>query len=303
MEDQKNHKQIENNISQSRNLSEAKTPRVVKQIMTYLKKGRFTEAANMFIIGQSQGVFSGDHTLTRKLTKTVGKNATSRLITAFAHYPCLFCKKGRAKCESCDGRGYKDHDKICELCLGLGVMRCDFCDGSGWMAMEDIPEGLRVTVMIKRAQTALARMKLILRKPVPKPLPSKPSVSLKSCVQLWVNLDRYMGVLENTVVASKELTVSELRFKNQINKINQSCVEIAIKSKRYMREIIKGMEKSARLESGIASEDSTVRRLAKKRADFYKNLLNQADDFLTLGEEHPFLEKAIKKCISKKPHK
>jgi len=295
-----NYKPDENKSSQGNTPVGTDIPQVVEQMIAHLKHDDFTEAAKLFMLGQKRGIFSGDHTLTKRLVKVIGKKTTKKLITAFAHYPCGFCKKGRSKCQNCEGHGHINHEMVCEECLGLGVIRCDFCDGSGWMAIEDIPIGLRVTVVVTRARTALSRLKRILIRPLPQPSENKPSRALKECARLLINLDRYMGVLENTVIASKTLNISETSFKNKIEKITQSCVETAIKGKEHMREIIRCMQKSSQLESEIADEDSTIRELAEKRAEFYKNLLDQSDTFTSLSEEHPFLEKVINKRVSKK---
>lgn len=270
------------------------TSNIVRKMTVQLKEGNFTEAANLFILGQNKGIFIGDHTLIQKLTKVIGRNATSRLITAFAHYPCPYCKKGRSKCQSCESRGYIDKDMICEQCFGLGVVRCDFCDGSGWMGMEDIPEGLRFTVLIKRVQTALGRMRLILTKTLPKPSENNPSLAIKKYEQLLINLDRYMGVFENTVIAAQSMNIKDKQFRNKISKIIVSCIESAIKSKKYKWQIIQCLAVSTKLTSKDINESLSNKKLMEKRSEFYKSLLDQSNVLITLSDEHPFLEKAIK---------
>jgi hypothetical protein len=141
------------------------TSQIVEQMIAHLKHDCFVKAAKLFMLGQKRGLFSGDQNLTKRLAKVIGNNATKKLITAFAHYPCGFCKKGRSKCQNCEGHGYLNHEMICEQCLGLGAIRCDFCDGSGWMAIEDIPMGLRITVVVTRTRTALSRMRRVFAKP------------------------------------------------------------------------------------------------------------------------------------------
>lgn len=295
-----NDKTDRNESSQGNTSKGTKIPLVVEQMIAHLKCDEFAEAVKLFMLGQKRGIISGDHTLTKRLAKAIGKNTTKKLITAFAHYPCGFCKKGRSKCQNCDGHGHINYDTVCEECLGLGAIRCDFCDGSGWMPIEDIPVGLRVTVVVTRARTALSRMKQILIKPLPQASENKPSGTLKECVRLLMNLDRYMGVLENTVIASKKLNIPETNVKNKIDKLTQSCVETAIKSKKRLREIMRCMGKSAQLEFEMADEDTTIRKLSDKRQDFYKSLADQTDSLISLNEEHPFLENVIKKRMSNK---
>jgi hypothetical protein len=274
---------------------------LVEQMLAHLKNGRFIKAAKLFLMGQTNGIFPADHTLAKKLVKTIGKNATNRIIIAFAHYPCPFCKKGWSKCRDCKGHGHVNYDTICDRCLGIGVVRCDFCDGSGWMAMRDVPEGLRITVFTKRAQTALRRLKLIFAKPLPRPSKTNPFTALKKSAQLLIKVDRYMGVLENALVMAEKLRISEPQFKNRIAKITQLCVEAATEAKRYVRKIIDCMAVSAQLELEVTKKGSPKYRLAKKRMEFYGNLLGKSDTFVSLSDQHPFLEKAIKKSVSKKP--
>jgi hypothetical protein len=274
---------------------------LVEEMLAHLKNGRIVEAAKLFLAGQADGIFPPGHNLPEKLVKTIGKKATSRIIFAFAHYPCPFCKKGRSKCRDCGGHGHIDHNMICEQCLGLGVVRCDFCDGSGWMAMQDVPEGLRIAVFIKRAQTALKRLKLIFAKPLPRPLKNSPFTALKKSARLLVKVDRYMGVLENVLIMADKLRISEPQFKNKIGKITQLCVEAAAEGKKYVREIINCMVVSARLEMEVTEKGSLEHKLAKKRMEFYRSLLEKSDIFVSLSDQHPFLEKAIRESVSKKP--
>jgi len=279
----------------------SKIPPLVEKMIAHLKNGRLVEAAKLFLTGQTSGIFPGDHTLAKKLVKTIGKNATSRIIIAFAHYPCPFCKKGWSKCLDCKGHGHINHDMICERCLGIGAVRCDFCDGSGWMAMQDVPEGLRITVFTKRAQTALKRLKLIFAEPLPRPSKNSPFTALKKSARLLVKVDRYMGVLENVLIMADKLRISEPQFKNKIGRITPLCVEAAAKGKKYVREIINCMAVSARLEMEVTKKGSPKHKLAKKRMEFYRSLLEKSDIFVSLSDQHPFLEKAIRKSVPKKP--
>jgi hypothetical protein len=279
------------------------TARITEQMLTHLKSGDFQAAATLFIKGQNEGIFPGDRTLTSKLVKEIGENATEKLIIAFSHYPCQFCTRGRTKCKDCDGHGHINHNIVCEPCLGIGSVRCDFCNGSGWMAIEDIPDGLRSTVLIVRARSALTRIKSALVKPVPQILESKPSATLKECAQTLIYLDRYTGVLENIVVIFEKMNIPEGNFKNKLNVSHQKCIEAAIQSKKRMRDILLCMSESARLEAASAGEDSPIRKLAEKRREFYENMVKKQDVFAGLKDEHPFLEKAIEQYVSEKHQK
>lgn len=276
---------------------------LVEKMMALLKNGRIVEAAKLFLKGQADGIFPPDHNLPEKLVQTIGAKTTNRIIVAFAHYPCPFCKKGRAECPDCKGRGHISHEMICERCLGLGVVRCDFCDGSGWMAMQDVPEGFRIAVFTMRAQTALKRLDLIFTEPLPGPSKDSPFTALKKSARLLIKVDRYMGVLENVLMMAEKLRISEPRFKNKIGRITQLCVGAAAKGKKYVREIIDCMAVSARLEMEVTKKGSSKYNLAKKRMEFYRSLLGESDIFASLSDQHPFLEKTIRGSVSKKPRR
>jgi hypothetical protein len=268
---------------------------VVEKMLAYLKNGRFIEAAKLFLAGQTSGIFPPDHDLTKKLVKTIGENATNRIVFAFAHYPCPFCKKGRLKCRDCKGHGHINYDIICDRCLGIGMERCDFCDGSGWMAMRDVPEGLREIVFISRTKTALKRLKIIFAKSPPRPSKNNPTTTLKKSTHLLIKIDRYMGVLENALVMAEKLRASDTPLKNKIDKITRHCIESATEAKKYIREIINCMATSARLEMDMTKKGSPKYDLAKKRMEFYRGLLGKTGTFVSLNDQHPFMEKAIKK--------
>ncbi|MBN1391429.1 MAG: hypothetical protein JW947_01350 [Sedimentisphaerales bacterium] len=300
MSKKKNHTQDAGVNTLADNASGLNMPPFVEKMTAHLKNDRFVEAVKLFLAGQARGIFPKDRNLVKKLVKAVGKNAANRLIFAFAHYPCPFCKKGSSKCRDCNGRGHIDYDMICDRCLGIGMVRCDFCDGSGWMAMRDVPKGLRIVVFIKRAQTVLKRLKLICAHPLPKPSKNNPLAAFKKSSHLLIKIDRYMGVLENVLVMAQNLRAAEPQFKNKIAKITQLCADAAAKAKKFQREIINCMAVAAQLEMDVAKKGTPKHRLAKKRLEFYRNLLGKSDTFVSLSEQHPFLEKAIKKSAAPK---
>ncbi len=270
-----------------------------EQIISLLKSGNLKQAADLFVIGQNHGLFMPDHTLTDTLIKTIGKSATKKLITAFAHYPCQFCSKGRTKCENCDGHGKTQKDTMCERCAGLGIERCDFCNGSGWLAIEDLPKGLHTTVLVTRIQTALARLKLILAKPVPTASKINPKASLKESAQTCIYIDRFVGVLENMLIELKKLKVADSKFNIDVDNIKKKCVETALNCKKRMSQIIQCMADSQTLLAQTAPKDSAAQNLALEKADYYKSMADKSDKSVNIDDEHPFLEKAIKEMNKK----
>jgi hypothetical protein len=104
-----------------------------------------------------------------------------------------------------------------------------------------------------------------------------------------------MGVLENALVMAEKLRTSDTSIKNKVDKITRHCIESAVEVKKYIREIISCMADSAQLEMDMTKKGSPKYNLAKKRMEFYRNLLGKSDTFVSLSDQHPFLEKAIKK--------
>lgn len=296
----------ESNNSANRKTQQPHTPcndraeKIVRRIVEKLKSGKGLEAMSLFAEGQAHHILATTPDLPRRLVDLMGKKTADKLIAVFVHSPCPFCKKGRVKCENCEGHGHIDHEMVCTDCLSLGLIKCDFCDGSGWSTIDSIPAGLHALVLYQRTKVAKARIKKILSKPIPQVERYKSTIILKKCAQLLMDLNRYIGVLENTVTGKNELAKSRYWSKSKVKKIVISCIQTAIDAERKAREVVKHMAEMARTQAENQDEDSTAQKLAAVRADFYESLLDSSNIFEGTDLEHAFLDEAMKKLDSRR---
>jgi hypothetical protein len=284
----------------TRGRSDTQVGIVVKDVILGLQAGRGEKAADMFLRAQAQGILPANRDIVKKLLDILGKNTSDRLVAAFAFHPCQFCTKGRIKCENCDGSGHIEQQAVCEQCFGLGVAKCSFCNGSGWLALADIPEGIRAPALVKRAEKTLNDAESVLALPLPRPSKNNPGSSLKKYAALWVAMDKMTGVLENIVVAFQTSIVPSSQLDEQLHDLVQQAVRMGAKLKQQIREIITVMQKSAQMQAQAAPLGSDHAKLAKNRAEFYRSLLDKSDIVYNLSDTHSFLEEAIKKRLSGK---
>jgi hypothetical protein len=291
----KNKNSTDKEVNQAVVSSEDRVEKLVHVIVKKLKHGKGLEAVSLLAEGQMHHILPSTPNLPKYLVELMGKEMADKLIGVFVHSPCTFCKKGSVTCENCDGHGHIVHEMVCTDCLSLGLIKCDFCDGSGWSTIDSIPAGLRALVLYKRTKVAKARIKKILVRGIPNVARYKPVVVLKKCAQLLMELNRYIGVLENTVTGKNELAKSRYWSQSKAKKIVISCIQTAIDAEKKAREVIKYMAQVARTQAENPDEDSDAQKLAAARADFYKSLLDSSNVFAGTNLEHPFLDEAAKK--------
>jgi len=280
--------------------SDDRLNKLIQRIVAKLKRGNGLEAMSLFAEGKAHHILPATPDLPLQLVELMGKEMADKLITVFVHSPCPFCKKGGATCENCDGHGHIDHEMVCTDCLGLGLIKCDFCDGSGWSTIDSIPSELRALVLYQRTKVAKIRIKKILVRPIPDIARYKPVIILKKCAQLLMDLNRYIGVLENTVTGKNELVKSRYWSPKKVKKIVATCIQVSVDAEKKAREIIKYMGQVAQRQTENPDEDSDTQKLAAVRTEFYESLLDSSNIFSGTNLEHPFLDKAIKKLSGRR---
>jgi hypothetical protein len=272
---------------------------VVKDVILDLHANRFEKAADLFLKAQEQGILPGDRDIVKRLLDIMGENTANQLITAFAFHPCQFCTKGRTKCEACNGQGHIEQEAVCERCFGLGMARCSFCNGSSFLALSDIPAGIRTPAMIKRGGKTIEDTNSVLNVPIPEPSQDKPAATLHKCATLWAAVDKLMGTFENIVVASQTSIVSP-EFEKPLKDIVQKAVLMSEELEQQLRNIVAVMQKSAQMEAQKFPPDSSHAKCAKNLSVFYQSLLDKSDIVVNLSDAHPLLEKAIEDRLSGK---
>ncbi|MBN1765474.1 MAG: hypothetical protein JW860_09480 [Sedimentisphaerales bacterium] len=279
--------------------SKDQTVETLKHIMEYVNAGHYWKAVRLFIEGQEKGILPRGAHIPGWLTESLGQKAAVKIVDAFARMPCFYCQNGLLPCETCEGQGYLYDMKTCDRCIGLGVAQCNFCNATGWVSLDYVPSGLQRTVINKRAKLAMRRIKTLLTQSL---LPSHPKndKSFKDYAQLFLDLNRQLGILENTLDLLKELPIITHKSIAVLNKTRAACIKSAWEAWKAMPEILQGMASALRLKSDNMKNDTEARRLVIRQAEYYQSLGNSSDNFLGTEWEHPFLRKAVKEVIGKK---
>jgi len=265
---------------------------LLRKVLSELNRGRGSEAARLLLDVESRSPVPQETDLVEWLSARIGAKPTAKLVDAFVHLPCFYCKKGRSKCETCEGRGYLRDDMICDRCIGLGIERCDFCDGSGWVTIGDIPPDLKSPVLMRRVKIAFARIEGILRRVPSIVSGNRAPASFRNAAQLLINLDRQMGVLENAVTAAKDVTDSQPDRAKEMAKLVRACVRAAVKVWPKATALIQHMANGSRREVEGADSQSGARARAERRAELCESLA--ASDMLSgTSLERPFLRRAV----------
>ncbi len=280
--------------TRARQKRDGQRARLLQSVVNELERGRGTRAAQLFRDGQAHDLFPTGNGLARWLIKSIGKEATGKLVDAFAQFPCFYCKRGLEPCEACDGHGAIAGPMICEACAGLGVARCEFCDGSGWVTNNVVPPGLRLIVLAERVNRARSHIETALQKPVPKNVSADPVKDAKRCAKQILEVNRQMGVFENAVEVSKELLRTHPSSKEKLAKIVGLCCRAAVEAQVRVRELTKQMSVCSKAQAETVDDDATVRKRAEKGAAFYESLAT-SKTFAGTTLEHPYLQQAATK--------
>src|SRR5688572_898365 len=147
---------------------------------------------------------------------TLDEPARSKLVSAFAHYPCFACLNGIEPCDVCAGSGFAAVARVCGPCAGFGSKRCDFCNGSGLATYNLVPDALRVNVLASRA----SRAGRYLQKMLAHDIDNAGEAALVRHVQ---DINKLIGVVENAVVDAQQLLVSAALAPDAISQFAAMC--------------------------------------------------------------------------------
>lgn len=290
----RSHTTSDPNRDSAKQRRDSQRARVLQSVVNELERDRGTQAVQLFREGQDHGLFPTGTGLPRWLIKTIGREATGKLVDAFAQFPCFYCEKGLERCEACAGHGTIAGGMICEACAGLSVTRCGFCDGSGWITNNVVPPGLRLVVLAERVNRACGHVASLLQKPVPTNASAEPAKAAKRCAKELLDLNRQLGVLENAVVASKDLARTHPSSKEKLVKTVGMCCRAAANAQTRVRELVKQMSVCSKEQAEASELDSAVRERAEKGSTFYESLAS-SKTFAGTALEHPRLQQAVAK--------
>ena len=262
---------IENISDEQQDLQESANPMALQAIEAVLKElaqGNADAAIRLFIKDQTLTLLPKGADLVTWLIKTIGKQDTKTLIHAFAHAPCLNCKKGLQKCESCHGVGNFKHEVVCDSCFGIGSEICSFCGGTGWATIDFVPPGLRFMVFADRLKIAMAKVKALLDNPLLLPQSDAALGTLAEYAQLLVDLNRQIAVLEGVASAPMQIVKSAHVPMPRISEIIRKSVVVALKAKMRLLEIVKAMAEAAKMEINSYDKESKAYQMAVKAGRF-----------------------------------
>jgi len=252
-----------------------------------------TEAGSRIDRILASGALPSDATLFGWLVRTIGQQATLRLVGSYARQHCFGCHGGLEPCDSCDGHGHSNNGEVCVQCLGLGAVRCDFCAGSGFVTYDAVPHGLQVPVAIRRMKDTLSRVGQHLDQPLPQISEKEPISGLRENAKALSDLNRALGVFENGLLFSKDRTDCGPKTRSELAHVVRSSVRCAAACRSRMRKLIKVMAGAARLAAESVSQDARHRTILLGQAMFYESCLERSDPFAETALEHPFLDKAM----------
>jgi hypothetical protein len=234
-------------------MKDAQVQRLLVPVVKALRAGNGAEAARRFVAALAHDIAVPHSELLHWLETAIGKEPCRQLVRAFAAHPCMGCKRGLEPCRECMGKGVFGDNRICDMCIGFGATNCGFCAGSGWMTYNFAPAGIRIAVLIARTQ-----------------------VGRKQLAGLVVQINRYLGALNNSVGMVAHPPIDELRGDPRLAKVRKACARAAERLEARLRKVLAALAKLSEREAAGAS---TVARadLAGRRAQFYDRLASSAD--------------------------
>ncbi|MGE5610513.1 MAG: hypothetical protein ACM359_14780 [Bacillota bacterium] len=256
--------------------------RVVQQIIAKMQEGRNKDAVRLFVEAHNRAVLPKGHALPKWLLDTFGKEMAAKLFQAFAHFPCVYCKSGLEHCEACGGRGARPDGPFCDTCVATGQSRCEFCDGTGLATYSFFPPELWLPIIVDRSRLAIHGVNHLLAHPVPA------SSSEAHLTELIVNLNKLLGVLENAVLAAKQIAHHDTHAQ-VIAQTVLACNQAASAAVTYLRQAIRALAAVVRNSAKAHPPDSAEAQFRLGRAEFYENLANSAS-FERTCLQHPFLD-------------
>ncbi len=259
--------------------------RLAQQVSAKLHEGHAKDAARLFIEAHHRGIIPKGPQLPQWMLATLGRDDSTKLIAAFAHFPCVCCKGGLESCEACGGQGVRPEGPICETCAGLGTASCEFCDGTGLATYSFFPEELWLPILVERSHMAIHQLGLLIQQPIPRI--SDPAAE-QNHTHLILNLNKLMGVLETSVSTAQE-TVHRDSHQETLERLVTSGNHAAGLATQYMRQVIRSLAAAIRQTAKPLPHDSAEAQFREGRAAFYDSL-SHSHAFEGTCLHHPFLK-------------
>ena len=252
---------------------------VTDPIRARLAAGDGHRAAVMLIDAIAGGTLAGNVSLAEWFAD-LGEPARAALVSAFAHFPCFACRNGTEACEACHESGFVAVARPCPACVGFGVKRCDFCNGSGLATYSLMPIELQPNVLVARAARARKYLQRLAVSRVG-------TTTARLEAQHVQDANKLLGVLENAVVAARELAAAGYLSPEATAQFAASCDRVAAAGVGHLRGSLRWLASHHRELSGATGALADAENAAAM-AEFYEDLA-QSPSFDGTGLAHPFL--------------
>ncbi len=280
---------------------EHKRHRFIDELTGLLDRGHGSEAVALFSKGDALGLYPNDAALHGWLRTHLGPRHLTQLIDLYAMSPCAFCRRGLEACPDCERHGHFDYDEICDSCLGLGVCRCDFCNGSGMCSLDEIPCGLHVPVVVERARNATSQIEHLADLLPLTPASENPSDSLKHQASLILRVNGLLGILENELGNAQDLDWWTPQSDDTVTALVDEWLRVARDVEGRICAAFQSMADTAAHMAKEAVDGSNARRLAERRADFFRRFVSP--DALDRTElDHPVLDRLLATLVGGDRH-
>jgi hypothetical protein len=263
----------------------------IGQMQRAMDEKRPSDAVRIFLTGQERSQIPRGRKLMEWL-REMDRPVARQIITVFVHAPCPFCKNGLLTCEICDGHGLIDSERICETCLGLGLMLCSFCGGMGWSPILSVPKGIRIAVLLERARVARSRLNKLSRYSTPATKGTYTASDFKKLATLLLGFNRQVSVLEAVLIAGDNYR-SYLENTAILLDGMPECSLAALRASQQMYGVIRLMAEGARRLSRQGAQNPK-KQVYALRAAFYQSLVDQKIPAEQTGIGHPLMVRAIK---------
>jgi hypothetical protein len=162
-----------------------------------------------------------------------------------------------------------------------------------------VPEGLQWLVLRSRVDEGRGKLKALLARPLPKPSPKDPHRVVKACARQMSQVNRYLGVMENAIVACTDLRLRHPTLKAKLAKLAGACASAGLKGEQRVRKLLGQMSFCCRLVADSEEQTASARKRFGQMADYYETL-GTTGSWVGTNIHHPFLDQAADTLPKKK---
>jgi hypothetical protein len=205
---------------------------------------------------------------------TLGADGASRLIAAFAAFPCPYCAGGFEQCALCGGSGHGDEvSDACITCMGMGGTSCNFCGGSGLATYNMFPGEYRPAIASARSKWAIKQTDALPAKFGKSSPNESPAHARQRLAKQAGELNRALAALRNAIDMSRQVHRHNRRGTGAGTgaalRLFKRCERAA---KIVQERLAETMQKLAEATDRLAesSDDPTAQEFERDRAELFR---------------------------------